>query len=222
MVAPRSLPYLSVAKGLRTVRIEAEGALGRFPENCGRTEAHGHPRHRSATLLQLHGQVQPEPVGDPHQGVDRDVPGASLDLGEIRGVHADALRKLHLGHFLGFAHLANVQPYDGENGLRVLVELVGHARDVTLCKAFVKWSYRTMAGRTKDEEVVSRALDRLLDRDPGFQRVNKRILLLQRKIKRVVSDETWRVYLALEELVNLRNSELLDAAVRLGLRRRRK
>lgn len=77
-----------------------------------------------------------------------------------------------------------------------------------------------MLERTKDEEAVDRALTRFARRSVTVQRLTKRVLRAQRALQKVVSKRAWLFYLRLEEAVNERDLEVLDAAIRFALRRK--
>lgn len=53
-------------------------------------------------------------------------------------------------------------------------------------------------------------IDGLQQDDPELRRLRRRILGLQRKLRARVDDQTWQVYLGLEEAMNERGSRLLS------------
>jgi len=74
---------------------------------------------------------------------------------------------------------------------------------------------------THEEEAVDRALDRFHLSDPEMRRLTRKVLRAQRELRRRVTKKTWALYLELEEFVNARDLRLVEAAIRLGLRRGR-
>ncbi len=71
-------------------------------------------------------------------------------------------------------------------------------------------------------EGALRALDRHAVKNSDAKRLTRAILRLNRKIRRSVNDDVWRVFMSLEELVNARNGDLIEKAVTLGLARGRR
>lgn len=59
-----------------------------------------------------------------------------------------------------------------------------------------------------EEEDLAALIDQLHRDAPELQRLRRRILRLQRQLRALVDDGTWKVYLALEEAVNERSSLL--------------
>ncbi len=56
-------------------------------------------------------------------------------------------------------------------------------------------------------------IDQIHRDDPELQRLRRRVLRLQRQLHARVDEDTWKVYLALEETVNERSSLLLTKLV---------
>jgi predicted nucleic acid-binding Zn-ribbon protein len=64
-----------------------------------------------------------------------------------------------------------------------------------------------------EEDELADLIDQLHRDDPELQRLRRRILRLQRQLRARVDDDTWRVYLRLEETVNERSSLLITKLV---------
>lgn len=78
-----------------------------------------------------------------------------------------------------------------------------------------------MGKRLADEANIDGALDRYA-RKTTMRRLTKQVLATQRELQRVTSYRAWRAYLAVEAAVNARDFELIDAAIRIALRLRKK
>lgn len=61
----------------------------------------------------------------------------------------------------------------------------------------------------EDDDDLTAPIDQIRLNDAELLRLQRRILRLQRKLRARVDDETWRVYLELEEAVNERGFRLL-------------
>ena len=59
-----------------------------------------------------------------------------------------------------------------------------------------------------EEEDLAALVDQLHQKDPELQRLRRRVLRLQRQLHAREDDDTWKVYLRLEEAVNERSSLL--------------
>jgi hypothetical protein len=70
---------------------------------------------------------------------------------------------------------------------------------------------------THEEKVVERALNRFHLSDPEMRRLTRKVIRAQRELRRMVSKKTWRIYLALEEVVNARDLRLIEVAIKLGI-----
>lgn len=77
-------------------------------------------------------------------------------------------------------------------------------------------------GRTKDEAAVDRALERFARSAKTIRRLSKRVLRAQEALRQLVSKRAWLAYLAVEERVGAQQLEVLDAAIRIALSRRRR
>lgn len=60
-----------------------------------------------------------------------------------------------------------------------------------------------------EEDDLAALIDQLHRDDPELRRLRGRILRLQRKLHARVDEDTWKVYLRLEEAVNERSSLLI-------------
>jgi len=58
--------------------------------------------------------------------------------------------------------------------------------------------------------------------DPNLKRLTKAILRAQKRLGRVASDKAWRAYMRLEAVVNARQDEIIERAMALAYRSRRK
>ncbi len=80
-------------------------------------------------------------------------------------------------------------------------------------------SARDPAKRT---DAIWMALDRWLARDRACRALTRAVQDAQAKLRRAVNDDTWALYLALEERVNARHLEIVAAAIDLATRTARK
>jgi hypothetical protein len=79
-----------------------------------------------------------------------------------------------------------------------------------------------MSEMTKDEAAVDRALDRFILTDAGARKLKRNVLRAQRALREAVSKKVWQLYLALEEAVNARDLNIIEQAIKLGLKQGRK
>ncbi len=70
-----------------------------------------------------------------------------------------------------------------------------------------------------DAAHVREGLDRRLARDRRYRKLTREIKKAQTALQRVVNREAWAIYLALEERINARHSEIVDAAIEIVMRR---
>lgn len=73
-----------------------------------------------------------------------------------------------------------------------------------------------------DVQRVQAALERWIRRDKKYRDLSRRVREAQRELRRLVGDDGWELYLALEEQMNARHVEVILAAVRIALTRRKK
>ena len=78
------------------------------------------------------------------------------------------------------------------------------------------------AGDGADIQRVQAALERWIRRDKNYRELSRRVREAQRELRRRVGDDGWELYLALEEHMNARHVEVILAAVRIALTRRKK
>jgi len=76
-----------------------------------------------------------------------------------------------------------------------------------------------MQTRVQRIEAVERGLQRFA-RKPAMRKLTRRVIRAQKALQKLVSHNAWMVYLRLEEAVNERDFEMIDAAIKLALRRR--
>ena len=65
-----------------------------------------------------------------------------------------------------------------------------------------------------EEEELAALLDQIQRDDPELQRLRRRVLRLQRQLRAQTDEETWRLYLRLEETVNERCSLMTKLVAR--------
>jgi len=70
-----------------------------------------------------------------------------------------------------------------------------------------------------DEEAVDGALDRFARESAPIRRLTKGILRAQRRLQKQVNERAWRTFIAIEEVTGERALRMLDAAIRIALRR---
>ena len=63
---------------------------------------------------------------------------------------------------------------------------------------------RKVAEHRREHELFGDEIDRLMLTDPELVRLERQILLFQRRLRRLCSAEAWAVYLQLESVVNER------------------
>jgi len=78
-----------------------------------------------------------------------------------------------------------------------------------------------MRSTTENIEAVERALTRFA-RKPSMQKLTRRVIRTQNALQKLVTRKAWTVYLKLEEAVNERDFEMVNAAIRLALRQRKR
>lgn len=64
-----------------------------------------------------------------------------------------------------------------------------------------------------EDDRLAAVLDQIQLDDPELQPLRRRVLRLQRQLRAQVDEETWRLYLELEETMNERSSMLLTKLV---------
>ena len=70
-----------------------------------------------------------------------------------------------------------------------------------------------------DAAHVREALERRLARDRTYRKLTREIEKAQSALARTVKPEVWALYLVLEERINARHSEIVDAAIEIAFRR---
>lgn len=76
--------------------------------------------------------------------------------------------------------------------------------------------------KVSDAEAVERALDRFTHGSAPIRRLTKGILRAQRRLQKQVGEKAWMTFLAIEEVTGERALRVLDAAIRIALRRGRR
>lgn len=74
------------------------------------------------------------------------------------------------------------------------------------------------SGSMTEDEVI--AIDTALGASTGLKRLSKKILRAQRRLRSLVDDDAWRVYMRLEELANERASLQMELLARWGVETR--
>jgi len=75
-----------------------------------------------------------------------------------------------------------------------------------------------MKARRTAKERASSALERWLRRDPEYIALSRAIHQMHAAIRKSVSEETWQLFLRLEEHVNARHVRVVQAALAVGVR----
>ena len=67
------------------------------------------------------------------------------------------------------------------------------------------------------DEAIDLVIDAVLIGSKPLRRMTRRILRVERKLRKAVDDDAWHVFLKLEELLNERASKHADILIRWGL-----
>jgi hypothetical protein len=69
------------------------------------------------------------------------------------------------------------------------------------------------------EQFVRAELERWLLRDRRARRLTNAVRAAQRKLRRAIGDDAWRLYLAIEARTNTRHDAIINQVIRLARRR---